>query len=214
MMGVIIMSCYEDVCFLGEWKLNEEQGTLNIEKTGETYKCIWKINKKNTQHQYLGIGMLVDNQLLISRFSNKVPGGGIGLYKPIGDLRSNSALWASTKSFNVLGSGIALREDSSEKFEGSYKVRYFVKGTETSNFNLNIIKKEDNDPYSLTWAIGDNVILHGIGLINNRQMVLAWGGIDFEYEVVILSISNDNTLNGKCALLNNNNITEEIYTKY
>ena len=208
------MSCYENVYFLGEWKLNEEQGTLNIEKTGETYKCIWKINKGNTQHEYLGIGMLVGNQLLISRFSNKVPGGGIGLYRPIGDLRSNSALWASTKNFNVLGSGIALREYSSKKFEGSYKVKYFVKGTETSNFNLNIVKRENSDLYSLTWAIGDNVILHGIGLINNRQMVLAWGGIAFEYEIVILNISNENTLNGKCGLLNNNSITEKIYTKY
>jgi hypothetical protein len=200
--------------FLGDWKLNEEQGTLNIEKTGETYKCIWKINKENNQHEYLGIGMFVDNQLLISRFSNKVPGGGIGLYKPIGDLRSNSALWASTKSLNVLGSGIALREDASEKFEGSYKVRYFLKGNEISNFNLNIRKKESCDLYSLTWAIEDNVILHGIGLINNKQIVLAWGGIDFEYELVILSIGNKNTLNGKCALLNNSSITEEIYTKY
>lgn len=208
------MSCYEDVCFLGEWKLGEEQGTLNIEKAGETYKCIWKINKENTQHEYSGIGMFVDNQLLISRFSNKVPGGGIGLYRPIGDLRSNSVLWASTKSFNVLGSGIALREDSSEKFEGSYKVRYFVKATETSNFNLNIIKKENNDLYLLTWSIGDNVILHGIGLINNTQMVLAWGGIDFEYEVVILNISSENRLKGRCALLNNDSITEEIYAKY
>lgn len=58
------------------------------------------------------------------------------------------------------------------------------------------------------------MILHGIGLINNRQMVLAWGGIDFEYEVVILNISNKNRLNGRCALLNNNSITEEIYAKY
>ncbi|WP_368487942.1 hypothetical protein [Clostridium sp. BJN0013] len=111
------MSYYEDICFLGNWNLNEEQGTLNIEKTGETYKCTWKINKEDVQNEYLGIGMLVDNQLLISRFSNKVHGGGVGLYRPIGDLRSNSALWASTQNFNTLDSGIALREDTSQDLE-------------------------------------------------------------------------------------------------
>lgn len=207
------MSCYEDINFLGNWNLSGEQGTLCIEKTGEIYKCIWKINKEDTQHEYLGVGMLVEKQLLISRFSNKVPMGGIGLYKKIGDLRSNSALWASTKSFDLLGSGIALREDSSEKFEGDYKVRYFVRGIDANTFDLNIAKKEHDELYSLTWSIEDKTVLHGIGIINNGEMVLAWGGIDFEYEVVILNISNENMLEGKCALLSNSSITKEIYTK-
>lgn len=35
-------------------------------------------------------------------------------------------------------------------------MKYFVKGTETSNFNLNIVKRENSDLYSLTWTIGDN----------------------------------------------------------
>jgi len=215
------MSYDEGTAFLGNWEFKKGceskelyQGNLKIEKSGETYKCIWKADGGNTQKEYLGIGILVDNQLFVARFPIQTPGGGIGLYRPIGDLRSNSALWASTKDFNVLSSGIALREDSSESFDGSYKVRYFVKGTEINNFNLNITKKEHNELYSLTWAIEDKVVLHGIGMINNGEMALAWGGIEFECEVIILSMENENALRGKCALLSNNSITEEIYTKY
>lgn len=207
------MHCYEDKCFLGEWNLDHEKGTLSVEKTGETYKCVWKINKKNTHCEYLGIGMLVDSKLYVARSLNQVPGG-IGMYKPIGDLRSNSALWASTQNFNTLGSGIALREDTSESFEGNYKVRYFINGYECPVYDLKIIKRKQSDNlYDLNWAEGDVVKLHGIGMTYNGQMVLAWGGIDFEYEVVILSISDEGTLNGKCALLSSSNITEEIYTK-
>lgn len=208
------MSCYEDICFLGNWNLNEEQGTLNIEKTEETYKCIWKINKEDAQHEYLGIGILVDNQLLISRFSNKVPVGGVGLYKPIGDLRSNSALWASTQNFNTLGSGIAVREDTSENLEGNYKVRYFIKGNETPTYDLRILKNEKNNVYSLNWSVNDKVMLHGIGIMNKGQMPLVYGGTNFDYELVILSIDNENRLSSKCALLSNSSITEEVYTKY
>ena len=206
------MNCNEDTCFLGDWKFNDEKDTLSIEKIGETYKCVWKINRENTQCEYLGIGMLVDNELFVSRFSSQVPVGGIGMYKPIGDLRSNSALWASTQNFNTLGSGIALREDASESFEGNYKVRYFIKGYETPAYDLNILKKQQsNNLYDLNWALDDEVKLHGIGMTHNGQMVLAYGGIDFEYEVVILSIGSERILNGKCTLLSN--ITKEIYTK-
>lgn len=208
------MNCSEDTCFLGDWDFNEGQGTLSIEKTGETYKCTWKINKEDAQHEYLGIGMLVDNQLLVSRFSNKVPGGGVGLYRPIGDLRSNSALWASTQNFDTLGSGIALREEASESFEGKYKVRYFIKGNESPTYDLEIIKKERSDIYSLNWAINNEIKLHGIGMINNGQMILAWGGINFDYELVILNIENDKTiLNGNCATLWSSSISKEILTK-
>ncbi|MCB2309360.1 hypothetical protein LGL08_22660 [Clostridium estertheticum] len=206
------MGSYNSTSFLGDWKLNNKQNVLNIEKTGETYKCVWKINGKNTQNEYLGIGMIVDNQLYISRFLKQVPGGGVGLYKPIGDLRSNSSLWASTQNFNTLGSGITLRENASESFEGDYTVRYFIKGTESPVYNLKIQKKKQSSLYSLTWDVNNEVKLHGVGVINNGQMVLAWGGVEFEYEVIILSIENENTLNGKCALLSNN-ITQESYTK-
>ncbi|MCB2341087.1 hypothetical protein [Clostridium estertheticum] len=206
------MGSYNFTSFLGDWKLNNKQNVLNIEKTGETYRCVWKINGENTQDEYLGIGMIVDNQLYISRFLKQVPGGGIGLYKPIGDLRSNSSLWASTQNFNTLGSGITLRENASESFEGDYTVRYFIKGTESPVYNLKILKKKQSSLYSLTWDVNNEVKLHGVGVINNGQMVLAWGGVDFEYEVIILSIENENTLNGKCALLSNNT-TQESYTK-
>lgn len=211
------MNYYEHTSFLGNWEFKDKQATLSIEKTGETYKCVWKVNIEDTQKEYLGIGMFVDGKLLVSRFLISTPGGGIGLYKPIGDLRSNAALWASTQNFNTLGSGITLREDTSESFEGDYKVRYFIKGNEAPVYDLKIVKKEHKDLYALNWAVNDEVKLHGIGMINNGQMVLAWGGINLDYELVILSIDNMNgktVLNGKCALLSSGNITEEAFTKY
>jgi hypothetical protein len=217
------MSYYEGTDFLGNWGLNGKcennityQGNLTIEKTGETYKCVWKINKENTEQEYLGIGMLIDNQLIVARFSNKVPVGGVGLYRQIGDLRSNSALWASTQNFNVLGSGIALREETSEYFEGKYKVRYFIKGNESPTFDLSIVKKEQNDLYSLSWAVNGQVQLHGVGMVNNGQMPLAYGGTNFDYQLVVLDIKNENgrtTLKGKCSSLKSE-LTEEILIKH
>jgi hypothetical protein len=70
---------------------------------------------------------LIDDKLLVSRYLKQVPIAGVGVYKQIGDLRSNSALWASTQNFDTLGSGVALRNETSESFEGNYKVRYFIK---------------------------------------------------------------------------------------
>jgi len=208
------MNSHEDTYFLGNWNFNDEKGTLNIEKIGETYKCIWKIDRDNTHYEYLGIGMVVDGKLFVSRYLNQVPVAGVGMYKPIGDLRSQSALWASTQNFDTLGSGIALRNETSENFEGNYKVRYFIKGYESPVYDLKILKKEQSDNlYELNWTVNDEVKLHGIGMINNGQMFLAYGGIDFEYEMVILSISNQSILNAKVALLSNGNISEEIYIK-
>jgi len=107
-----------------------------------------------------------------------------------------------------------LREETSESFEGNYKVRYFIKGYESPVYDLTIRKREQSDNlYELNWAVNDEFKLHGIGTIHNGQMFLAYGGIDFEYEVVILSIGNQSTLNGKCALLRDSSIAEEIYIK-
>ena len=97
------MNCYEEKYILGNWKFNDRKGILSIEKIGETYKCIWKIDKENTCYEYLGIGMFVGNKLFVSRHLKQVPMAGIGMYKQIGDLRSNSALWASTQNFDTLG---------------------------------------------------------------------------------------------------------------
>jgi len=135
---------------------------------------------------------------MIIECSYQVPIAGVGMYNPIGDLRSHSALWASTQNFDILGSGIALRDETSENFEGNYKVRYFIKGYKSPVYDLKILKKEQSDNlYKLNWAVNDDVKLHGIGTINNGQMFLAYGGIDFEYEMVILSISNQSILNSK-----------------
>lgn len=208
------MNSYEEKYILGNWKFDNGKGILSIEKIGETYKCIWKIDKENTCYEYLGIGMFVDNKLFVSRYLKEVPMAGIGVYKPIGDLRSNSALWTSTQTFGTLGSGIALRKEISESFEGNYKVRYFAKEYESPVFDLKIIKKEQNDDlYDLSWAINGEVQLHGIGTIDNEQMFLAYGGVDFEYEVVVLSSGNESTLNGKCASVRNFSINEEMYIR-
>lgn len=208
------MNCYEEKCILGNWKFNDGKGILSIEKIGETYKCIWKIDKENTCYEYLGIGMFIDNKLFVSRYLKQVPVAGIGMYKQIGDLRSNSALWASTQNFDTLGSGIALRKETSKSFEGNYKVRYFIKEYEAPVYDLKIIKKEQSDNlYDLNWAINNEVQLHGIGTIHDGQMFLAYGGVDFEYEVVVLSSGNQSTLNGKCASVSNCSINEEIYIR-
>lgn len=208
------MNCYEEKYILGNWKFNDGKDILSIEKIGETYKCIWKIDKENTCYEYLGIGMFVDNKLFVSRYLKQVPMAGIGMYKQIGDLRSNSALWASTQNFDTLGSGIALRKETSESFEGNYKVRYFIKEYESPVFDLKIVKKEQNDNlYDLNWAVNNKVQLHGIGTIDNEQMFLAYGGVDFEYELVVLSSGNQSTLNGKCASVRNCSINEEMYIR-
>ena len=156
--------------------------------------------------------MLVGNQLFVSRFLKQASKGGIGIYRAIGDLRSNSALWASTQNFDTLGSGIAYREDTSKNFEGNYKVRYFIKGKESPVYDLNILKNNKSDIYSLNWSINEELKLHGVGITDNRQMILAWGEVEFEYEVVILKIEDKGKLNAKCVLINSG-ISEENYTK-
>lgn len=208
------MNSYEEKYILGNWKFDDGKGILSIEKIGETYKCIWKIDKENTCYEYLGIGMFVDNKLFVSRYLKQVAMAGIGMYKQIGDLRSNSALWTSTQTFGILGSGIALRKETSESFEGNYEVRYFAKEYESPVFDLKIIKKEQNDDlYDLNWAINGEVQLHGIGTIDKEQMFLAYGGVDFDYELVVLSSCNESTLNGKCASVSNFNVNEEMYIR-
>ncbi|OOM14208.1 hypothetical protein [Clostridium saccharobutylicum] len=208
------MSCSEEKYILGDWKFSDRKGTLSIEKVGETYKCAWKIDKENTCYEYLGIGMFVDDNLIVSRYQKEVAVAGIGMYMQIGDLRSNSALWASTQNFDTLGSGIALRNETSESFEGNYKVRYFIKEYESPTFDLKIIKKEQgNNLYELNWAVNNQVQLHGIGTIHDRQMFLAYGGVNFEYELVVLSIHNQGTLNGKSAPIRSCSVNEEIYIR-
>lgn len=208
------MNSYEENRILGNWKFDNGKSILSIEKIGETYKCIWKIDKDNTCYEYLGIGMFVGNKLFVSRYLKQVPMAGIGMYKQIGDLRSNSALWASTQILGTLGSGIALRKETKESFEGDYKVRYFAKEYESPVFDLKIMKKEQNyDLYNLSWAINGEAKLHGIGTIDDEQMFLAYGGMDFDYEIVVLSNGDQNTLCGKSASISTCNINEEIYTR-
>lgn len=208
------MNSFDEKYILGNWKYNDGKGVLNIEKIGETYTCMWKIDKEDVCYEYLGIGIIVDNRLIVSRYLKQVPVAGIGMYKQIGDFRSNSALWASTQNFGTLGSGIALRKETNESFEGNYKVRYFIKEYESPVFDLSIVKNGQNDRlYNLSWSINNEIQLHGIGTIDKEKMFLAYGGINFEYEVVVLSSGNKNTLSGKYASVSNCDISKEIYIR-
>lgn len=80
----------------------ESSDILSIEKTGEIYKCIWKISENKINNEYLGIGILIDDKLHISKLPINIAGGGICLYRHIGDLRSISALWASSNASILL----------------------------------------------------------------------------------------------------------------
>lgn len=188
---------------MGEWETNltdtsigKYSNKLLIEKTGETYKCTWKIEKDSMLLDYLGVGMIVENQLLVARvllnkLEDVIPRGGIGLYGPTGDSRSYSALWASIIEIGFLGSGIVWREDIGEEFEGQFKVRYVAKGKESPVFNLTIHKQAPQGLYKLGWAIDDKKMYHGVGIINGKKLVFAWGDTNFDWEFVILSLQDD-----------------------
>jgi hypothetical protein len=216
------MDKYNADSFIGTWSLieeNEESATVTIEKTNETYKCTWSI-PNDSSTKFIGLGMLVDNQLLVSRIKQKsnidgLPSGGIGVYKPIGDKRSNCALWANMQNFDTLGSGIALRQETNDSFEGDYTVRYFQKMHESPVFNLKIIGHDTKEFYRLTWAIGEKLALHGVGAIINGNMALAWGQLDIDWELVILNFRhNDNScIHSSRVSLKDAVIREEILVR-
>lgn len=89
-----------------------------------------------------------------------------------------------------------------------------LKEYESPVFDLKIIRKDQSDDlYDLSWSVNNQVQLHGIGTTHDRQMLLAYGGINFEYEVVILNIDNQGKLSGKCASVRNSSVNEEIYIR-
>ena len=214
------MDSVTDKSYVGNWKMMKSQaciGSLKIEKTGETYKCSWVVfNDPLVQHA--GVGMVVDERLLVFRFekeknNNVLPKGGVGVYRPIGDKRSYSALWTSTQSLNDLGSGIAWSNNISESFEGEYRVRYFLKGHEIPVFNLKINKRESTELYDLSWSIEEELINHGIGTVLNNHMALAYGELSIDCEIAILSIIKQDDkyiLQCRHLLQSSNTVHEEI----
>ncbi|MEG2892331.1 MAG: hypothetical protein RR840_03110 [Clostridium sp.] len=179
--------------FIGRWKSRDTQDIINISKTDDTYSVRWGLENDDT-YSYQGIGIYVEGNLVVAKAPLKAIKYGIGIYKPIGDRKSNSALWASTQNKGILGSGIAIREDVSNNYEGHYKVRYFINGIESPLYDLDIVSSTKNT-YNLTWSIEGITKLHGTGIIDNSKMILAWGEIGFTYDVNIISINEFNRLN-------------------
>lgn len=62
------MGCFEEKYILGDWKFSDGKGIFSIEKVGEIYKCVWNIDKENICYEYLGIGMFVDDKLIVLRY--------------------------------------------------------------------------------------------------------------------------------------------------
>jgi hypothetical protein len=209
----------------GKWRMHTGGGTspgsLSIEKTGETYKCVWRSDKEYPEY-YFGLGIAAGHKLYVSRFkqrdthSNVMPPGGVAVYKPIGDRRSLAALWAETDNFCALGSGIAIRKESGESFAGNYEIRYFEHGLEVARFNLTIAKRSNEKCYRLNWDREEKQIFHGIGMVVDRQMVVAWGELATDWEAAVLNVKNQ----GKGCLLKsrrvsqkNNVICEETFAR-
>ncbi len=218
------MVFFDETYFNGKWEIinppRSTQGSLSIEKTQETFKCVWSLDVAPKQ-DYFGIGMLVGRKLYVSRFIQQdtgnclMPLGGVCTYKPIGDQRSLAVLWAGTDNFYSLGSGIAIRRERSESFEGSYEVRYFLRENE-DRFELKIKHAKSKNLYSLNWARKEQPLLHGIGMIMDGQMVIAWGELTVKWEVMILEFENKegfSLLKCKRVAQRSNLVCEEVFER-
>ncbi len=218
------MNYVDEIDFSGKWNMisptGSTPGSLSIERTNETYKCVWSLDVAPMQ-DYIGIGMLVGRKLYVSRFKQRdtsnclMPLGGVCTYKPIGDQRSLAALWAGTDNFYSLGSGIAIGRERSEGFEGSYEVRYFLRENE-DRFELKIEHTKSKSLYSLRWARKEQPFLHGIGMIVDGQMVIAWGELTVKWEVMILEFKNKedfSLLNSKRVAQESNVVCEEVFER-
>ena len=176
--------------FRGEWKQaahGQPERVLRIERTGETWGCGWQ----STGGEILsGIGMTVNGNIAAAMFERRAGIGGIGMYRPIGDHRSVSALWSSTQYPDTLGAGIAIRKDNdSDDFPGIYTVRYFHKGKEANQFDLHI--EQSGECYGLRWEKGGAAFLHGVGIIADGDMLLAWGSTDVNFRISVVGIDGD-----------------------
>ena len=117
---------------------------------------------------------------------------GVGIYTPIGDGYSYSALWCSNKlPGGTLGSGIAIKNKKGKDFEGNYDVLYFVEQvTNDRPFNVEIVKEKDG--YKLTWFQNGKKLCHGMGYKVNESLCFAWGDNDAKFSCKIEDFLNDN----------------------
>lgn len=179
-----------DADYRGEWKSTmdvQPERILRFERTGETWGCEWR----STGGSILsGIGMTVNGNIAAAMFDGRAGIGGIGMYRPIGDHRSVSAFWSSTQYPDTLGAGIAMRkENDSDGFPGIYTVRYFHKGKEANQFDLHI--EQSGECFGLRWEKAGVSHLHGVGIIVNGDMILAWGSTDMNFHVSAVAINGD-----------------------
>jgi len=174
--------------FCGNWKNNGK--ILSIQKNEKTLSC--SLPRKN-------IGIIFNNDLVVSEFDDTAHSAGIGVYSPIGDGRSNFALWSSLGTKGQLGSGIALKCDESPGFAGEYNVRYFVGNHESASFLVKIVRAANEGIHKLSWFIDSNIVLHGIGFLINDSLAFAWGSTDRKFDFNRFCCCFDN---GKIKLIN------------
>jgi len=159
-----------EVTFCGNWENNGRK--IIIQQQEKTFFC--SLSQKN-------IGIIFNNDLIVSEFDDGAQSGGIGVYSPIGDGYSNYALWSSTGIIGQLGSGIALKSDESLGFDGEYNVRYYVGNRDGDSFIVRIGRVGNGSIYKLSWFKENKNTLHGIGFMIENSLAFAWGSIDHKY---------------------------------
>ena len=83
-------------------------------------------------------------------------------------------------------------------------------------FELIIKQARRKSLYSLNWARKAQTLLHGIGMIVDGQMVIAWGELTVKWEVVILELENKegfSLLNSKRVAQESNLVCEEVFER-
>jgi hypothetical protein len=157
--------------FCGNWKFDDK--ILSIQKNRKIFTC--SLIRKN-------IGIIYNNNLVVSEFDDTVQSAGVGVYNQIGDGSSLYALWASIGAKGHLGSGIALKYDESSEFDGEYNVRYFVQNHDRGSFLVKIGRAENESIYKLSWYKDNANVLHGIGFLIENSLAFAWGSINCKFD--------------------------------
>lgn len=158
--------------FCGGWKSNGK--VFLIQKNEKTFTC--SLPGKN-------IGLIFNNDLVVSEFEDTAQRAGIGIYSPIGDGGSIYALWSSVSINGQLGSGIGLKCDESPGLEGEYNVRYFVRNQERGLFFAEIERTGNESIYKLSWYVDNKKVLHGIGFLIKGSLAIAWGDINHKFDI-------------------------------
>ncbi|MCL1831356.1 MAG: hypothetical protein FWG45_00420 [Oscillospiraceae bacterium] len=157
--------------YCGNWSSNGE--SLEIQKENKIFTCTLSRNN---------IGIMFENDLVVSEFDADTKTAGIGVYSQIGDGSSIYALWSSNNIKGQLGSGIALKCDNSTGYVGDYNVQYFIGNQERGSFLVKINKTENEKIYKLFWFLENKNVLHGIGFLIGDSLAFAWGNIECKFD--------------------------------